>query len=110
MQESDTYLMILEEGEVMGARQVILVVIEERFGSPDEAVPAQLANITDLERLKRINVDLLATYMPHPGAALYVGYGDRYENLALPSMLRVSVPGYSTGRQVFVKLSYMLRL
>jgi hypothetical protein len=66
--------------------------------------------LVDLERVKRINVDLLATYMLHPGTALYVGYGDRYENLVLPSLARVSVPGYSTGRQVFVKLSYMLRL
>jgi len=66
--------------------------------------------LVDLERAKRINLDLLATYMPHPGTALHVGYGDRYENLALPSMMRVNIPGYSTGRQVFVKLSYMLRL
>jgi hypothetical protein len=58
MQESDTYLMILEEGQEKGqekfAREAILVVGEERFGPPDEAVCVQLANITDLQRLKRM--------------------------------------------------------
>jgi hypothetical protein len=55
MQESDTYLMILDEGQEKAFRESILVVGEERFGSPDEAVRAQLANITDLERLKRMH-------------------------------------------------------
>jgi hypothetical protein len=52
MQESDTYLMILDEGKAMAARESILVVVEERFGPPEEAIRTQLANITDLERLK----------------------------------------------------------
>lgn len=67
--------------------------------------------LVNLEREKRFNVDVLATYMPHPGTALYVGYGDRYENLLPPFFRqRVAVPGYSTGRQIFVKFSYLLRL
>jgi hypothetical protein len=55
MQESDTYLMILEEGQEKARREDILVVGEERFGPPPVAVRAQLASITDLERLKRMH-------------------------------------------------------
>ena len=55
MQESDTYLMILDEGQEKATRAAILVVGEERFGSADEAVREQLANITDLERLRRMH-------------------------------------------------------
>lgn len=54
MQESDTYLMILEEGEQKGARRMILLVGEERFGSPDEFVKDELRRITDLDRLDRM--------------------------------------------------------
>ena len=54
MHESDTYLMILEEGEAMCARDDILIVGEERLGPPPGDVPVQLASVTDLERLKRI--------------------------------------------------------
>jgi hypothetical protein len=55
MQESDTYLMILDEGRVKATRENILVVGEERFGPPEENVRVQLANVTDLERLKRMH-------------------------------------------------------
>lgn len=34
MQESDTYLMILEEGEAKAARDFILLSGEEKFGAP----------------------------------------------------------------------------
>ena len=54
MQESDTYLAILDEGQEKATRENILVVGEERFGPPEEAVRLQLANVTDLERLKRM--------------------------------------------------------
>ena len=54
MEESDTYLMILDQGQERATREDILVFGEERFGPPDEAVRAQLANITDLQRLKRM--------------------------------------------------------
>ena len=55
MHESDTYLAILDEGQEKARREDILVVGEELFGSVDEAVRAQLATITDLERLKRMH-------------------------------------------------------
>src|SRR5205814_7390055 len=54
MQESDTYLMILDEGQEKATREDILAFGEERFGPPDEAVRDQLANVTDLQRLKRM--------------------------------------------------------
>ena len=52
MQESDTYLMILEEGEARQAKKDILVVGEERLGVPAEPIKAQLDAISDLERLE----------------------------------------------------------
>jgi hypothetical protein len=55
MEESDTYLMILEQGEEKATREGILVVGEERLGPCDESVRSQLANITDLDRLKRMH-------------------------------------------------------
>lgn len=54
MQESDTYLMILEQGMAMARRESILLVGEALLGAPDESVKAQLNLITDLERLKRM--------------------------------------------------------
>lgn len=58
LEESDTYLMILEQGEERGearaTRRDILLVGEERLGAADEVVREQLANITDPERLIRM--------------------------------------------------------
>ena len=54
MQESDTYLMILEEGQEKQAKKAILVFGEERLGPPEEAVKTQLANVADLGRLDRM--------------------------------------------------------
>lgn len=54
MQESDTYLMILEEGEEKARREDILDFGEERFGPCDDSVRNALAGIGDLARLKRM--------------------------------------------------------
>jgi hypothetical protein len=54
MHESDTYLAILDEGREKARLEDILMLGEERLGPCDEAVRSQLANITDLDRLKRI--------------------------------------------------------
>ena len=54
MDESDTYLMILDEGQEKGIRGVILLLGEDRLGPPDGSVRAALQNITDLDRLNRI--------------------------------------------------------
>jgi hypothetical protein len=55
MHESDTYLAILDEGQEKAFREAIQVIGEERLGPPDEAMRSQLANITDLEHLKRMH-------------------------------------------------------
>jgi hypothetical protein len=70
--------------------------------------------LADIETKKKWGVDLLLTYLVNPGTALYVGYTDRYENLAItpgasPSLFRTRAPDLSVGRQVFVKLSYLWR-
>lgn len=67
-----------------------------------------------LEGTKRFTSDVLLTYMLNPGTALHVGYTDMYENVRLqpgpPAWLqRTGPPDVSTGRQLFVKLSYVLR-
>ncbi|MCI0456621.1 MAG: hypothetical protein L0Z62_06535 [Gemmataceae bacterium] len=54
MHESDTYLMILEEGQEKRAKKDIRIIGEEKFGPPAESVKAQLESITDLERLNRM--------------------------------------------------------
>jgi hypothetical protein len=58
MDESDTYLMILEEGERKGqekhAKKAVLLVGEERIGPADESVKVHLAGIRDLDHLGRM--------------------------------------------------------
>jgi hypothetical protein len=54
MQESDTYLAILDEGQEKRARMYILIAGEEKIGPPDESVKTALEGITDLERLDRM--------------------------------------------------------
>jgi hypothetical protein len=54
MHESDTYLAILDEGKEMFAREMILDLGQEHLGRAEETVREQLANITDIERLKRM--------------------------------------------------------
>lgn len=54
LEESDTYLMILEQGEERATRRDILLVGEARLGAADEAVKNRLADIKDAERLTRM--------------------------------------------------------
>ena len=71
-------------------------------------------SLVALERSKRFKADLLLTYLIHPGTAFYLGFTDGYENLAIVPTLpaaprRTRLPSTSTGRQFFVKLSYLFR-
>ena len=71
--------------------------------------------LVNLERSKRLGLDVLFTYLLHPGTALYVGYTDNYENLRYdpavsPLIQRGSFPDTSVGRQIFAKFSYLLRI
>jgi hypothetical protein len=71
-------------------------------------------SLVRLDDERRVGLDLLFTYMLNPGTALYVGYTDLYENYRLnpmmsPALDRTTNPNLNTGRQVFVKLSYLFR-
>ena len=71
-------------------------------------------SLVALEREKRFTTDILATYLVNPGTALYVGYTDRYDNLVVdptlpPRLRRIVSPTTSTGRQFFIKASYLFR-
>jgi len=72
------------------------------------------SSLINQERSKRLAADLLVTYLVHPGTVVYAGYTDARENLALvgsapPALVRTASPGVSTGRQFFVKVSYLFR-
>ena len=54
MQESDTYLMIKDEGKEEATREDILVVGEERLGPASAEARAALSAITEIARLKRL--------------------------------------------------------
>lgn len=70
---------------------------------------------TSLQPARRVNVDVLGAYLLHPGTALYLGYNSDRRNVD-PFVLAQSgvvVPGRSlitTGRQVFMKVSYLFAL
>jgi uncharacterized protein DUF5916 len=58
--------------------------------------------------------DFLLTYLVNPGTALYIGYIDQFENIDIlpgstPGLRRIGRPATSVGRQVFAKVSYLLR-
>ena len=63
MRDSDTYMMIIDEGREVGreeeAKSVILRQGKKRFGAADEAITTKLSAITDLERLHRLQEYLL---------------------------------------------------
>ena len=72
------------------------------------------ASLVDYSHTKRLTGDLLLSYVLNPGTSLYVGYTDRQENLRLftnPNQVQtVDDLGLHTGKQVFVKLSYLFGL
>ncbi len=70
--------------------------------------------LIDLEKEKRLTADLLVTYLVNPWTALYVGYTDGYANVEIDPLSRDRLRPtdsvfHSTGRQVFVKMSYLFR-
>jgi hypothetical protein len=86
-----------------------------RFIGQYSSVLSNPAN-SALQTTKNFNVDLLATYLLHPGTALYAGYNSNLQNLD-PSLqldpngnlLRTPNGYLNDGRQFFVKLSYVFR-
>lgn len=72
------------------------------------------SSLVSLDRTRRFRYDVLFTWLLHPGTAVYAGYTDTYENYAFdpsrPPYLQYSLtPTLSTGRQAFVKASYLVR-
>ena len=68
--------------------------------------------LVSLDRTKHLTADILLTYLLNPGTALYVGVSDGFDNLALDPVngLRPTRnPTTSTGRQFFIKTSYLFR-
>jgi Domain of unknown function (DUF5916) len=79
---------------------------------------------SSLATTKNVNFDVLITYMPHPGTAVYVGYNSNLENL-IPGLCQhgtestTCIPNsaglvrsnsfINDGRQFFVKISYLFR-
>jgi Domain of unknown function (DUF5916) len=72
---------------------------------------------TSLQNAKSFNADVLFTYLVHPGTAIYVGYNTDQANIYRPltsnpndytELLR-SNRYLNDGRQLFVKVSYLLR-
>ncbi|HJT31884.1 MAG TPA: hypothetical protein VJ783_07505 [Pirellulales bacterium] len=56
IEESDTFLAILEQGEERATRELIIRLGEDRLGPADASAIGQPQAITDLPRLKRIAV------------------------------------------------------
>jgi hypothetical protein len=73
---------------------------------PDEA-------LIDYTPSQVLTGDVLLTYLIHPGTALYIGYTNRLENVATDPVAQrlrfTGWPGTVTNRQVFAKVSYLLR-
>jgi hypothetical protein len=65
-----------------------------------------------LDRARHFDADVLLTWLLHPGTALYVGYTDGYDNVRLdPTLGLMPTDGQlsSTGRQIFIKSSWLVR-
>ncbi len=58
MEESTTYQLIIEKGEVLGrlkgARDTLLSLGSDRLGAPSKKVQQTVAKATDVERLQRM--------------------------------------------------------
>ena len=86
---------------------------------PDSVTIWQSSNA----RTKQIGTQALLTWLPHPGTAIYLGYNNDLQNLdrglcsrlmtggcdrAAPALPR-SANYLNDGRQIFLKVSYLLR-
>jgi uncharacterized protein DUF5916 len=69
------------------------------------------STLVALDRTKHVTADVLMTYLVHPGTAVYVGFTDGFDNVRLENggVSPIPRPTTSTGRQVFVKTSYLFR-
>jgi hypothetical protein len=81
--------------------------------------PAQ----TSLLRTKQVSTEALLTWLPHPGTAIYLGYNNDVQNLDRTLCDRLmngqcdpnntvqprSSNYLQDGKQIFLKVSYLLR-
>lgn len=78
---------------------------------------------TSLVRTKQVSTEALLTWLPHPGTAVYLGYNNDLQNLSR-TLCNRSLDGacdpanpttprssqyLNDGRQIFLKVSYLLR-
>jgi hypothetical protein len=77
---------------------------------------------TSLLRTKQVGTQVLLTWLPHPGTAIYLGYNNDLANLDRSLCARTPsgtcdpngtpprAPAYlNDGRQIFLKASYLFR-
>ncbi len=80
------------------------LIVDYAATRPDE-------DLISLTHTKRLTGDVLVSYVLNPGTTLYFGYTDRKENLRLfgdpREIERTDGLDLNTGRQVFIKLSYL---
>jgi hypothetical protein len=72
------------------------------------------ATLTDEERERKWSGDILLTYLVNPGTAVHVGYIDQYQDVDIVAgsafeLRRIVRQTTSVGRQVFAKISYLVR-
>lgn len=60
MEESTTYQYIIEQGELKGARKMLLMLGKIRFGAPTRKVRAAIQGSEDLPKLRRMSIRLLS--------------------------------------------------
>lgn len=68
--------------------------------------------VVGLEPGRHFGADVLLTWLPQPGTAFYIGYTDGYDSQRIDQArghLTADGALRSTGRQVFVKSSWLLR-
>ena len=84
---------------------------------------ARNALLSSLARTKQVSTQVLFTWLPHPGTAIYAGYNSDLQNLDRALCTRLSTGGcdgtlpvmprgsqyLNDGREIFVKASYLLR-
>lgn len=86
---------------------------------------SNLANpaTTSLQRTKQLSTQMLLTWLPHPGTAVYAGYNSGLQNIDRSLCYRVAGGGcdpnntnlptspdwLNAGRQIFIKASYLYR-
>jgi hypothetical protein len=91
------------------SKQVSLRII----GEYDSVLPN--TGLVNLTNSKIFTSNVLLTYLLSPGTALYAGYIDQRQNLALlqamsqglpASLATIGDPSTLTDREIFIKLSY----